>query len=416
MAERIYSVGQVNTYIKRLISSDYGLRRIAIKGEVSNLKYHSSGHIYFTLKDADGAIRCVMFASSRDGLAFRMQDGQSVIVNGRMDVYERDGTYQLYASQIRLDGAGMLYQRYEELKQRLFEEGLFDFEHKQEIPRYVKKVGIVTAATGAAIRDIESIASRRNPYVQLVLYPAKVQGEGAANSIVKGIKRLDRMGMDVIIVGRGGGSIEDLWAFNEEIVARAIYDAKTPIISGTGHETDTTIADYVADKRAATPSAACELAVFDYYDFVERLQIYAQRMTNMMMRLYRERRQQLKNYELRLEQQNPGYQLELQKQMLAERKKRMSELMWGRMEYWNNRLQENKRQFQPLLPDKLQHYRHQLELRTLELNGLSPTAKLVNGYGYIAKKGIPVKEITDLQKDDVVSITMANGKKNAKIL
>ena len=416
MTERVYSVGQVNTYIKRLISGDYGLRGIAIKGEVSNLKYHSSGHVYFTLKDPTAAIRCVLFASNRTGLNFRMQDGQSVIVNGRMDVYERDGTYQLYAAKIRLDGAGVLYQRYEELKQRLYEEGLFEFEHKKEIPRYVKKVGVVTASTGAAIRDIESIAARRNPYVQLVLYPAKVQGEGAACSIVKGIQCLDSMGMDVIIIGRGGGSIEDLWAFNEEVVARAIYDAKTPIISGTGHETDTTIADYVADKRAATPSAACELAVFDYYAFVERLEICAERMTNMMMRLYRDRRQQLKNYQLRLEQQNPGYQLKQNKQQLEERRQHLTELIRERTKKYKEQLAENQRSLAYLFPNKYKHYRHQLELKTVALHGLSPTAKLIHGYGYISKEGKPVKEIADLRKGDVVSITMAHGSKDAEIL
>ena len=264
MKNKVFSVTQINTYIKRMFQSDYALRRISIKGQVSNCKYHSSGHIYFSLKDEGSQISCVMFANARyDGLKFELEDGQEVVVDGNISVYERGGSYQLYAQEIRLNGIGELYVAYEMLKQKLYEEGLFDHEKKKPIPKNPKKIGVVTARTGAAIHDIISTAKRRNPYVQLILYPAKVQGDGASDTIVAGIKALDQYGVDIIIVGRGGGSIEDLWAFNEEKVARAIYEAQTPIISGTGHEVDTTIADYAADLRAATPPAACELAVPD---------------------------------------------------------------------------------------------------------------------------------------------------------
>lgn len=228
MKSRVFSVTQINSYIKRMFQSDYALRKISIKGQVSNCKYHSSGHIYFSLKDEGSQISCVMFANSRfQGLKFDMEDGQEVIVSGNISVYERNGSYQLYADEIRLDGIGELYIIYEQLKQKLYEEGLFDHEIKKPIPSNPKRIGIVTAKTGAAIHDIISTAKRRNPYVQLILYPAKVQGDGAAQTIVKGIKTLDRLNVDTIIIGRGGGSIEDLWAFNEEIVARAIYEAKT---------------------------------------------------------------------------------------------------------------------------------------------------------------------------------------------
>ena len=260
----VYSVKQVNAYIKNMFTQDFMLNRIYIKGEVSNCKYHTSGHIYFSLKDESGSIACIMFAGQRSGLAFKMQDGQQVIVLGSVTTYERDGKYQLYAKEIILDGAGLLYEKFEALKRELGEMGMFAPEYKQPIPKFAKKIGIVTAPTGAAIRDIMNISARRNPYVQLILYPALVQGDGAATSIVKGIEMLDKHGVDVIIVGRGGGSIEDLWAFNEEPVARAIFNCRTPIISAVGHETDTTIADYVADMRAPTPSAAAELAVFEY--------------------------------------------------------------------------------------------------------------------------------------------------------
>ena len=260
----VYSVGQVNSYIKNMFTQDFMLGRIYVKGEVSNCKYHTSGHIYFSLKDETGMIACVMFAGQRGGLAFRMREGQQVIVLGSVNVYERDGRYQLYAKEIILDGAGLLYEKFEKLKQELEEMGMFEQEYKRPIPSFASSVGIVTAPTGAAIRDIIHIASRRNPYVQLYLCPALVQGEDAAESIADGIRRLDAFGVDVIIVGRGGGSIEDLWAFNEEIVARAIFACQTPVISAVGHETDTTIADYVADLRAPTPSAAAELAVYEY--------------------------------------------------------------------------------------------------------------------------------------------------------
>mgnify|MGYP000102094551 CR=1 FL=1 len=262
MMKNVYSVGQVNTYIKNMFAQDFMMQRISVKGEVSNCKYHSSGHIYFTLKDTAGTINAIMFAGNRRGLSFQMKEGDKVIVTGSVEVYERDGKYQLYAREITREGIGDLFARYEKLRTELEEMGMFDSCYKRPIPRYARTIGIVTARTGAAIRDIMNIAARRNPYVQLVLYPALVQGEQAKYSIAKGIETLDRMGLDLLIVGRGGGSIEDLWAFNEEIVARAIFNCTTPVISAVGHETDVTIADYVADLRAPTPSAAAELADF----------------------------------------------------------------------------------------------------------------------------------------------------------
>lgn len=296
--KRIFTVSQINAYIKRMFASDYMLTRVYMKGEVSNVKYHSSGHIYFSLKDESSSIACVMFAGDRrEGLTFRMENGQSVLVAGRISLYEREGTYQLYAKEIELAGDGALYAEFERLKMKLYEEGLFDHEIKKEIPSHPGKVGIVTAPTGAAVQDIMQIAKRRNPYVQLYLYPAKVQGEGAAASIARGIRTLDRMGLDTIIIGRGGGSMEDLCAFNEEIVARAIYEANTPIISGTGHETDTTIADYAADLRASTPSAACELAIPDVFVTLERLNFYQQRLNYCIQGRIKKNREAVVNYQ-----------------------------------------------------------------------------------------------------------------------
>ena len=273
-----YSVGQVNRYIKNMFTQDYLLQKIYVKGEVSNCKYHTSGHIYFSLKDETGTLNCVMFAGHRRGLAFAMKNGDKVIVGGSVDVYERDGRYQMYAKEITLEGAGILYERYLALKQELEDMGMFAQEYKQPIPRFIRRLGVVTAPTGAAVQDIRNISYRRNPYLQIILYPALVQGAGAAESIVKGIQMLDKTDVDVIIVGRGGGSIEDLWAFNEEIVARAIFECSTPIISAVGHETDFTIADFAADLRAPTPSAAAELAVDDYRSVIEAVSIYRQRL------------------------------------------------------------------------------------------------------------------------------------------
>ena len=267
----VYTVGQVNSYIKNMFSQDFMLHSIYIKGEVSNCKYHSSGHIYFTIKDEKGSMACVMFAGYRKDLLFRLEEGMQVVAGGSVEVYERDGKYQLYAREILQDGAGYLYERFERLKRELAERGLFAPEYKQPIPRYIRTLGVVTAPTGAAVQDIINITRRRSPYVQIILYPAIVQGEQAAASIIRGIRALEHLGVDVMIVGRGGGSIEDLWAFNEEAVAQAVFDCSVPVISAVGHETDTTIIDYVADLRAPTPSAAAELAVYDAARLEEQL-------------------------------------------------------------------------------------------------------------------------------------------------
>ena len=275
---QVYTVSAVNQYIKMMFQREEALAVVFVKGEISNCKYHSSGHIYFTLKDASSAISCVMFAGDRRRLSFRLENGQEVLIGGTISVYERDGRYQLYAKTIQHAGEGILAEKYEQLKKKLEQKGYFSEEHKKQIPKYVKRVGIVTAKTGAAIQDIINISTRRNPYVQLILYPAKVQGEGACDTIAAGIRMLDAMDLDVIIVGRGGGSIEDLWAFNDERVARAIYASDIPVISAVGHEPDVTIADFVADARASTPSNAAEIAVPDQREIYRRLDALQTRM------------------------------------------------------------------------------------------------------------------------------------------
>lgn len=392
---RVYSVSQINAYIRRMFTSDYALNHIYIKGEVSNCKYHSSGHIYFSIKDAKSTLSCVMFASAkRNGLKFRMQDGQTVVVGGNISVFERDGSYQLYASEIMLDGIGVLYEEYERLKMKLYEEGLFDHEKKKPIPKNPQKVGIVTARTGAAIQDIVSIAKRRNPFVQLILYPAKVQGEGSGESIAKGIRVLDAMNLDTIIIGRGGGSMEDLWAFNEEIVARAIYEAKTPIISGTGHETDTTIADYAADLRAATPSAACELAIWDMRELVASIDGYEYQLRQCMNRRLQEYQYRLDQYQMKIHLWNPKNQLKGQQMQLANERDRMERA----------------------IRQKYQEYAHRLQLYIQRLHDLSPSAKLTGGYGYISdEKGKPMLSAGQAKEGEKLSIHLSDGRIQAQV-
>ena len=390
----VYSVKQVNAYIKNMFTQDFMLNRIYIKGEVSNCKYHTSGHIYFSLKDESGSIACIMFAGQRSGLAFKMQDGQQVIVLGSVTTYERDGKYQLYAKEIILDGAGLLYEKFEALKRELGEMGMFAPEYKQPIPKFAKKIGIVTAPTGAAIRDIMNISARRNPYVQLILYPALVQGDGAAASIVKGIEMLDKHGVDVIIVGRGGGSIEDLWAFNEKPVARAIFNCRTPIISAVGHETDTTIADYVADMRAPTPSAAAELAVFEYQALENYLEELHLKLKKALYQKLQIERMKLERYRLKMNYLHP-------KMKLREKQQRSVEI---------------EQKLRNIMEKKLTLAKQRLAIQIERMKGASPLAKLNQGFSYVSSEnGNVVKSIEQVQLEDKLTIYMTDGIVKAKV-
>ena len=394
MTKNVYSVGQVNNYIKNMFAQDFLLHHISIKGEVSNCKYHSSGHIYFTIKDAQGAMSAIMFSGNRKGLTFQMKEGDKVIVTGSVEVYERDGKYQIYARQIELDGAGNLYLQFEALKRELEEMGMFAGEYKQAIPKYARTIGIVTAPTGAAVQDIRNIATRRNPYVQLILYPALVQGEGAAPSIVNGIHALESLGVDVIIVGRGGGSIEDLWAFNEEIVARAIFECQVPIISAVGHETDTTIADYVADLRAPTPSAAAELAVYDYRTTMLELENRKRHMQMILARKVEFARERLSHYETRLRYLSP-----------------------------KNRLNENRRILMDLeecleraMKEKLNEKRQRLLYLSQQLEVYSPLKKLQQGFSYVEDRTHKtIKSIEQVEIGDKVTIHVLDGEVEATV-
>ena len=390
----VYSVGQVNRYVKNMFIQDYVLRKVYVKGEVSNCKYHTSGHIYFSLKDETGVLSCVMFAGQRRGLAFRMKDGDRVVVGGAVDVYERDGRYQMYAKEITLEGAGALYERFLALKAELEERAMFAPEDKQPIPRVIRRLGVVTAPTGAAVQDIRNISLRRNPYLQIILYPALVQGDGAADSIVKGIRMLDEAGVDTIIVGRGGGSIEDLWAFNEEKVARAIFECRTPIISAVGHEVDFTIADFVADLRAPTPSAAAELAVDDMAQVMYTLSSYQERFQRDMREKIEFQRVRLGQYQMRLKYLSPESRLRDRRQALVDFEDTLRRAM----------------------DNKLQQYRHRLGIYLERYQGLSPLAKLNQGYSFVADTdGRGITSVSQVKPGDRVEISVTDGVIQAEV-
>lgn len=384
----VYTVSQVNAYIKNMFTQDYMLQAVLVKGEVSNCKYHSSGHIYFTLKDSKGTMNCVMFAGNRNGLQFRLAQGQQVIVGGTVDVYERDGKYQLYARQIVLDGAGLLYEKFEQLKKELEELGMFSPQYKQPVPKYIRTLGVVTADTGAAVRDIIQITRRRNPYVQIILYPAIVQGESAAQSIVNGIRALEAMKVDVMIVGRGGGSMEDLWAFNERIVAQAVFDCSIPVISAVGHETDTTIIDFVSDLRAPTPSAAAELAVYDLNQLEDVLDGYENTLKKLMRIRIQEEREKLKTYEMQLKYLSPASRIREKKTYILSLEERLSQRM------------------QQVLQEK----RHMLALYVEQMKGLSPLEKLNSGYSYVENEiGKNIRSVSDTVPGETLVIRMRDG-------
>lgn len=415
MAEA-FTVSQVNNYIKNLFARDFVLNRVTVRGEVSNCRYHSSGHIYFTLKDRDAALSCIMFASRRQELAFRLADGQQIEASGQIGIYEKGGSYQLYVRSCRLAGAGELFERFLKLKSELEEMGMFDDLYKKQIPLYCRRIGIVTSPTGAAVRDIINVSKRRNPYVELVLYPTPVQGEGAAESIVKGIQRLDAMKLDVLIVGRGGGSIEELWAFNEEKVAKAVFDAETPIISAVGHETDYTIADFVADLRAPTPSAAAELAVFEYDMLIEELASKRQLLMHSMRFALSVMRSDLSVRKEKLERLSPSAVADSFRHKAEQARLRMKHAAETKSDEARSRLTEDSLRLERCMSDRLADCRKRSALCAARLDGLSPLKKISGGYGYLESEcGKAVLSVNDVTKGDIVTAYVSDGKITAAV-
>lgn len=391
----IYTVKQVNSYIKGILEDDFILRNIYVRGELSNCKYHSTGHVYFSLKDESGVIPGVMWKSDVRALSFHLEDGMQVIVHGNISVYEAGGRYQIYAKAIQEDGKGDLAARFEELKKKLMEMGYFSEEYKKPVPRFSRKIGVVTAETGAVIRDIYNVASRRNPYCQILLYPAKVQGEKAAESIAEGIRKLDQSDVDVIIIGRGGGSAEDLWAFNEEQVAQAIFQSSKPVISAVGHETDFTIADFTADLRAPTPSAAAELAVFDLALFEKELADYQYSFYRSLTNKLDQVKLLTKQYRLKIETLSPQNQLQQKKQYLMDLSDRLESGM------------------QSVLRDS----KEALSVRSEHLLGLSPLKRLSEGYAFVTdKEEKTLRSITQIKPNDPIHLYVADGVAKAQVI
>ncbi len=393
--EKALTVTDANQYIARMFQNDFMLSKIEIKGEVSGCKYHSTGHIYFTLKDAESKISAVMFANSRlRGLKSDIKDGDEVVVSGRIGVYTKAGSYQIYASKIELCGKGDLYQKFLELKAQLEEKGMFCEQYKIPIPKYARRIGIVTAQSGAVIQDIKKVSYRRNPYVQLILYPSAVQGEGAANNIAEGIEYFNNSNVDVVIVGRGGGSIEDLWAFNEMIVAEAIFNCTKPVISAVGHQTDFTIADFVADLRAATPSEAAETAVFDlnqFYTGLENIKSdYQSRMNIALQRV----RAKYDNLLMNMKMHDATH-------LIADKKMRLQELYDGLNAQFGRQLDEVKKQ---------------LAVMAASYEGISPLKRLTGGYAYVSdEEGNGIFSVNDLKVSDDLNIRMKDGTVRAKV-
>lgn len=411
MEQKIYSVSRVNSYIRGMFEDDALLGHIWVEGEVSNLSYHSgTGHIYFSIKDEKSQLSCVMFKGKRNGLKFRMEEGQKINVHGCISVFERDGKYQLYADNIRLSGQGELYERFLQLKNDLEDEGLFSPIYKKKLPVLIKRLGIVTAKDGAALQDIINISKRRNPYIQLILYPAQVQGEGAAESIVKGIKRFEKENVDAVIIGRGGGSIEDLWAFNEEIVARAVFDSPVPVISAVGHATDTSISDFAADVYAPTPSAAAELAVINIRDVCDNISEYEEKLNHRIRKKLEFNRNILSNYRLRLIKKSPESRIEMGKKDLES----ISEKMTASMRYCILKYQQDlvsmEEKLEIKFKDKLQKRRFELGIYIEKLKALSPLEKLSKGYSYVStKEGKAVSSVNQIKPKDEIKMQFADG-------
>ena len=388
------TVEELNKYIKRKIDDDEVLNNVYVKGEISNFKPHYSGHMYFTLKDEKSLIKCVMFKSYTPHLSFMPKDGMKVCVLGSVSVFERDGVYQIYAKAMKEDGMGSLFEAYEKLKSQLEEEGLFDEEHKKPIPMFPKTIGVLTASTGAVIRDIINVSTRRNPNVRIRLIPVQVQGDGAKEQIVAGIKKFNKEKLaDVIILGRGGGSLEDLWAFNEEVVARAIYESKIPIISAVGHETDYSISDFVADLRAPTPSAAAELAVPNIEDVLYTIDLYQNR------------------YKVALKKKVEIMRLRFDKCM----NQRVFKEPLIKINERALNLDASIKDISNKISKKLELEKSNYSKIILKIDTLSPMKTLARGYSITEKDGKMVKSANDLKTGDVVTLKFADDSKEATI-
>jgi exodeoxyribonuclease VII large subunit len=432
METNYHTITEVNNYIKLILDSNKNLNLIYLKGEISNFKNHTRGHLYFTLKDENSRLSAVMFASSARNLNFNPNDGDNVLVRGRISAYPASGNYQIYVDDMQLDGLGNLYIEFEKLKKKLFQEGLFADEHKKQIPKYPEKIGVITASTGAAVRDIMSTIRRRYPLCEVILFPSLVQGNEAAANIVRQIEEADKYDLDLLIVGRGGGSIEDLWAFNEEIVARAIYNANTPIISAVGHEPDFTIADFVADLRAPTPTGAAEMAVptvIDTNAYINQLKL---RLDNSIKTLINNLYIMLRNYQNSFVLKNPMSLYETKEQKLDQlidnlkhnmenilnSKKHSLEIVQGKVKLitpysliQNNQaiLNERTLTLNNIIDKKLLEANHNLEYLINSLKLVNPLNILSKGYSLVKHDDVLINNSDDINIGDEISIKLYKG-------
>lgn len=411
------TISDLNRYIKAKFDMDTHLNHVYLKGEISNFKHHTRGHFYFTLKDENSRIAAVMFASSAKNVAFEPEDGMKVLVSGRIALYEATGSYQIYVDSMELDGIGNLYLEFERLKKELAKEGLFDREHKKAIPKFPKKIGIITAPTGAAIRDILSTIKRRYPICETILFPALVQGTGAKESVVKQLNKAQEYDLDVIICGRGGGSIEDLWAFNEEIVARAIYNSKIPVISAVGHEIDFTIADYVADLRAPTPTGAAEMAVPNLVDLKSLIDQYKIRGNEAVTNIIKKNRIKLESLQNSFVLKNPLSLYEI-------KERKLDSYIDYLNQYMTNKLNHAKLMYEKVINNKIlispqsmfDKKRHQYELLLKTVEVLNPMKLLSSGYSIVKSNGKVIKNSHDVNLEDVVDIELSEGKLKCSVI
>lgn len=389
------SVTELNSYIKNKIADDEYLNNVLIKGEISNFKNHYTGHMYFTLKDENSLIKCVMFKTYAQKLNFMPKDGMKVFVLGGVSVFERDGVYQIYVKAMQEDGVGILYKKYEELKQRLEQEGYFAEEHKKEIPQMPKIIGVLTSQTGSVIRDIINVSTRRNPNVNIRLYPVPVQGEGAAEKIADGIKFMNKNQLaDVLILARGGGSLEDLWPFNEEIVAHAIYNSEIPVISAVGHETDFSISDFVADLRAPTPSAAAELAVPDVYEVKQKINSYQNRLRLSLVK--------------KVEIMKLRYEKCMSSRVFKEPLRNIND-NYLKVDTYIKKLEN-------IIKTKQKEEKTKYVELVAKLDTLSPLKTLTRGYSLVEKNNNIIKSAKDVNTGDKIDLKFSDGTKQAEIL
>ena len=410
MEDKYLSVSAITRYLKAKFDVDENLQTVFLRGEISNFKAHTTGHFYFSLKDESSKINAIMFRSNASKVLFKPVDGMKVLVTGRISVYEAMGSYQIYVDEMLEDGVGNLYIAFEQLKKKLKSEGLFDEAHKRKIPKIPKRVGIITASTGAAIRDIMTTIKRRFPICETILFPTLVQGENAKDDIVRNIERAQNYDLDVLIVGRGGGSIEDLWPFNEEIVARAIYNSKVPVISAVGHEVDFTIADFVADLRAPTPTAAAELAVPNMSDLNKHINQLSLRLNEAIYKKVNYLKLYLDSVRNSFVIKNPGIMFENKKQSLDLMNSKLNDLMLGKVDKFKNELEKIKKSYVLTNPELL--YKDEMvEIKNIidKLNLLNPLNILSRGYSITYLNNKALKSVGEVSKKELLQIKLSDG-------